>query len=122
MPRQSKPQKATVERVMHEYKHGELKSGSGRKVKSRKQAVAVALSEAGASKNQSPKKNRRNLRRTKRRERQGATGQARAERGRARSRRSGGASRSELYGEAKRRGIAGRSKMNKAELRQALGK
>jgi hypothetical protein len=32
---------------MHEYKHGELDSGrSGRKVKSRKQAVAIALSEA----------------------------------------------------------------------------
>ena len=36
-----------VEKVMHEYKHGQLKSGgSGRKVKSRKQAVAIALSEA----------------------------------------------------------------------------
>ncbi len=32
---------------MHEMKHGQLKSGrSGRKVKSRKQAIAIGLSEA----------------------------------------------------------------------------
>ena len=36
-----------VERAMHEMKRGELKSGgSGRKVKSRKQAIAIGLSEA----------------------------------------------------------------------------
>ena len=35
-----------VKKVMSEYKHGSLKSGSGGKVKSRKQAVAIALSEA----------------------------------------------------------------------------
>jgi hypothetical protein len=35
---------------MHEYKDGELKSGSGRKVKSRKQAIAIAMSESGQSK------------------------------------------------------------------------
>ena len=36
-----------VERAMHEYKRGELKSGgSGRRVKSRKQAIAIGLSEA----------------------------------------------------------------------------
>jgi hypothetical protein len=36
-----------VEKVMHEYKHGELHSGSkkGPKVKSRKQAIAIGLSE-----------------------------------------------------------------------------
>ena len=38
--------KAKVEKVMHEYKEGTLKSGSGQKISSRKQAVAVALSEA----------------------------------------------------------------------------
>ena len=40
--------KEKVEKVMREYKHGELHSGSkkGPKVKSRKQAVAIALSEA----------------------------------------------------------------------------
>ena len=31
---------------MHEYKAGTLKSSSGKKVKSRKQAIAIALSEA----------------------------------------------------------------------------
>ena len=37
-----------VHKVMHEFKHGKLHSGSksGPKVKSRKQAVAIALSEA----------------------------------------------------------------------------
>jgi hypothetical protein len=35
-----------VEREMHQYKKGTLKSGSGRKVKSRKQAIAIGLSEA----------------------------------------------------------------------------
>jgi hypothetical protein len=38
-----------VKKVMSEYKHGSLKSGSGGKVKSRKQAVAIALSEARKS-------------------------------------------------------------------------
>jgi hypothetical protein len=36
-----------VERAMHEMKRGQLKSGrSGQKVKSRKQAIAIGLSEA----------------------------------------------------------------------------
>ena len=41
-----------VRKVMHEYKHGELHSGSkhGPKVRSRKQAIAIALSEAGQAK------------------------------------------------------------------------
>ncbi len=42
-------QRRTTGRVMHEFKHGELKSGrggKGGKVKSRKQAIAIALSEA----------------------------------------------------------------------------
>lgn len=40
--------KDKVEKVMKEYKHGELHSGSkkGPKVKSRKQAIAIALSES----------------------------------------------------------------------------
>ena len=38
--------KNKVEKVMHEYKEGTLRSGgSGKKVTSRKQAVAIALSE-----------------------------------------------------------------------------
>ena len=41
-----------VEKVMHEFKTGELHSGSkkGPVVKSRKQAIAIALSESGKSK------------------------------------------------------------------------
>lgn len=35
-----------VEKVMHEFKRGQLKSSSGQKVTSRKQAVAIGLSEA----------------------------------------------------------------------------
>jgi hypothetical protein len=38
--------KQKIHKVMKEYKEGELKSGSGGMVKSRKQAVAIALSEA----------------------------------------------------------------------------
>ena len=37
---------AKVSKVMREYKGGKLKSSSGRKVTGRKQAVAIALSEA----------------------------------------------------------------------------
>jgi hypothetical protein len=41
--------KAKAGKVMHEYKHGQLKSGGRAKVKNRKQAVAIALSEARRS-------------------------------------------------------------------------
>lgn len=41
--------KAKVRKVMHEFKEGKLKSGSGKKVTKRKQAVAIGLSEAGMS-------------------------------------------------------------------------
>ena len=79
-PRESEPQKETVERVMHEFKHGELRSGtSGQKVKNRKQAVAIALSEAGASNQQTPKESEEHLRHTEAKERRGETGKAEAE-------------------------------------------
>ena len=45
-----------VKKVMHEYKHGTLKSGGRAKVKNRKQAVAIALSEARRSGAKIPKK------------------------------------------------------------------
>lgn len=45
-----------VEKVMGEYKRGTLKSSSGAKVKSRKQAVAIAMSEAGMAKKKAKKK------------------------------------------------------------------
>ena len=38
-----------IGKVMGEYKEGKLKSSSGQKVKSRDQAVAIAMSEAGRS-------------------------------------------------------------------------
>jgi hypothetical protein len=38
-----------IGRVMGEFKEGKLKSSSGQKVKSRDQAVAIAMSEAGRS-------------------------------------------------------------------------
>lgn len=78
MPRASPRQRKTTGRVMHEFKHGELTSGRGGrggKVKSRRQAIAIALSEAGASKYQSERKNRSNLARTKRKEARGETSQ-----------------------------------------------
>jgi hypothetical protein len=55
----TKRQRKTVGRVMHEYKHGELKSSRGRKVKSRKQAIAIALSESGATRKAARTRKRR---------------------------------------------------------------
>ena len=47
----AKKKQAKVKKVMKEFKQGKLKSGgSGKKVKNRKQAIAIALSEAGVSK------------------------------------------------------------------------
>jgi len=111
---QSKAQKETISRVMHEFKHGELESSSGRKVRNPKQAIAIGLREAGASKFESKKKNRENLMRTKARERRGATEKDRSERA------DDGQTRAELYAEAKRRDIPGRSRMSKGELERAL--
>ena len=45
-----------VESAMRRRKKGSLKSGSGRKVKSRKQAIAIGLSEARRSGAKVPKK------------------------------------------------------------------
>ena len=44
-------QKRKVEKVMHEEKVGTLRSSSGKKVTSHKQAIAIALSESGQSRN-----------------------------------------------------------------------
>ena len=46
MPKKTSKQKAKVEKVMHEWGKGELKSSSGKKVSDQKQAIAIALSEA----------------------------------------------------------------------------
>ncbi len=73
MAKQTPGQSEVVDRVMHEYKHGELESGNGGKVKSRKQAVAIALKEAGESRSESPAKNRKTLDHTKAKEHAGKT-------------------------------------------------
>jgi len=53
----SKGASKKVEKAMHERKKGTLKSGrSGKKVKSRKQAIAIGLSEARAEGKKVPKK------------------------------------------------------------------
>ncbi len=46
MAKYSQKAQDKVEKTMHEMKEGTLKSGSGQKVKSRKQAIAIGLSEA----------------------------------------------------------------------------
>lgn len=51
--------RSKIHKVMEEHKEGTLKSGSGKKVKSRKQAVAIALSEARKSGAKIPKKKKR---------------------------------------------------------------
>jgi hypothetical protein len=45
-----------VHKVMSEHKRGSLKSGSGKKVRSRKQAVAIAMSESGQSRRKSTRR------------------------------------------------------------------
>jgi hypothetical protein len=123
MARQSKSQQETIERVMHEFKHGELETSQGGKVKNPKQAIAIALRESGSSKYESPQENQRNLRRTKRRERAGVTARDEKEgkRGR-RAPRGREETRAELYEQAKRRDIPGRSRMSKEQLKRALKK
>ena len=74
MAKASTGQRKTEGRIMHEFKHGELKSGKagrGGKVKSRKQAIAIALHEAGASKYDSPAKRKEAKGKTYQQEREG---------------------------------------------------
>ena len=99
MAKQSGAQKEVIDRVMHEFKEGELRSNGGGKVRNPKQAIAIALSESGTSNRVSPARNRRNLSRTREDE-----------------------TRAGLYARAQQKGIAGRSKMSKEQLREALGR
>jgi len=154
MAKETEGQRRTEGRVMHEFKHGELKSGrggKGGKVKNRKQAIAIALSEAGHSKYDSAAQNRRNRARTTRKEAKGRTAQQEREGKRhigskgarestpamggknarrltaagkraARARVRGGKTRAELYREAQRRHVPNRSKMTKTQLQNALKK
>jgi hypothetical protein len=133
MAQQSQEQRKTVSRVMHEFKHGELESSRGGKVKSARQAVAIGLSEAGTSNQRSRGQNRRQYTRTKRKERHGETAQQEKEGRRAMDRgpsrrrptarsRGGERTRAQLYKEAQRRRIPGRSRMSKSQLQRLLGK
>ena len=56
MAKYSKSAGKSVKKAMHKKKQGKLKSGSGRKVTSRKQAVAIGLSEARKKGAKVPKK------------------------------------------------------------------
>ena len=146
-------QRKTAGRVMHEFKHGELKSGpggKGGKVRSRKQAIAIALNESGSSKFASDRENKRNRARSKRKEAKGDTGQqeregkshvgARGQRESSRAMggknattrsaagkkaaqalsRKGRMTKDELYERAKEQNIPNRSKLTKQQLRNAL--
>ena len=152
MAKETLGQQKTVGRVMHEFAHGELKSGRGGKggrVRSRRQAIAIALSEAGASRYDSDAENRKHYARTKRKEARGKTGQQEREgkshvgaqgeresspamggknathrtaRGMkaARTRARKGPTKQSLYRRAKKERIEGRSKMTKRQLEIAL--
>jgi hypothetical protein len=56
MAKYSKKAGEKVEEVMHEMKEGKLKTGTGKKVTSQKQAVAIGLSEAKKEGAKVPKK------------------------------------------------------------------
>ena len=98
MARPTAPQKEVIDRVMHEFKEGELRGRDGHPVQNPRQAIAIALSESGSSNRVSPARNRRALRHTL-----------------------DGETRAGLYARAQEKGIPGRSRMTKAQLRDALG-
>jgi len=56
MAKYGKKAQKKVEKAMHERKKGTLKSGSGKKVTSKKQAIAIGLSEARKEGGKVPKK------------------------------------------------------------------
>jgi Family of unknown function (DUF6496) len=60
MARYGKKASQKVKRAMHERKRGKLKSGrSGKRVRSRKQAIAIGLSEARRSGAKVPQRKRK---------------------------------------------------------------
>jgi hypothetical protein len=117
MGSESPRQKKTIARVMLEFKQGKLESGSsgsgagggGYRVRSPRQAIAIALSEAGASKNLTPPENRR---------RQERTQQAPAK---PEDKGSGAPqTHAQLMKQARAAGIPGRTRMTKSQLERAL--
>ena len=65
MPKYGKAAGKRVKSAMHREKKGTLRSGSGRKVKSRKQAIAIGLSEARQKGAKVPRKRGANGRKRK---------------------------------------------------------
>jgi hypothetical protein len=59
MARYGRKAQKEVGKAMHERKRGQLKSGSGRKVKSRKQAIAIGLSKARRKGGKVPKRSKK---------------------------------------------------------------
>ena len=98
-PRKTAPQKEVIERVMHAFKEGDLRGSDGHTVRSPKQAIAIALSESGSSNRVSPERNRHALDHTL-----------------------NGEARQMLLDRAAAKNIRGRTRMTKAELRDALGR
>ena len=94
MAKETPEQQAKVAAVMHEWKRGKLKGSGGQKVRDPRQAIAIALHEAGASRDQTG-------------------GKAPADKGRK--------TRAELYEEAKQRQIPNRSRMTRDQLLRVLG-
>ena len=139
MAKESPRQQEIVGRVMHEFKHKKLET-RGRKVRNPRQAIAIGLSEAGASRNKSGAQNKRSQSRTVAKERKGQTAQQQKEgRGALRKAparktparkaaprastsraRGDGMTRAALYAEARKRGIKGVSRYSKADLERAL--
>jgi hypothetical protein len=56
MAKYGKKAQEKVKEAMHEMKQGQLKTGTGKKVTSKKQAVAIGLSEAKKQGGKVPKK------------------------------------------------------------------
>jgi hypothetical protein len=66
MAKYGRKARSKVKRAMHKRKRGTLKSGrSGRRVKSRKQAIAIGLSEARRAGGKVPKRRKKSSRRKK---------------------------------------------------------
>jgi hypothetical protein len=66
MARYGQKARSKVKRALHKKKRGTLKSGrSGKRVKSRKQAIAIGLSEARRAGGKVPKRRRKSSRKKK---------------------------------------------------------
>ncbi len=65
MAKYDKKSQTKVKKVMDEMKSGKLKSGSGKKVTDRKQAIAIGLSEARKEGSKAPKKSKSSASSTK---------------------------------------------------------